>query len=168
MKIKNIKICVPIVIVISMMVAFSAYLKSWAVLYTLLSCAVVTTAIISLPFIVSPLQRSKYFALRVLRLFINTLWAIGLACVIFSFIDRLIWVNAESYPTWLAKDLTSPSIIGAENFIKAKDFFYKICGKNRGYLTVTPKRNGTFMRCDDGISFDSWWKGVYRLKTPEK
>ncbi|WP_353614485.1 hypothetical protein [Mangrovibacter phragmitis] len=121
-----------------MMVAFSAYLKSWAVLYTLLSCAVVTTAIISLPFIVSPLQRSKYFALRVLRLFINTLWAIGLACVIFSFIDRLIWVNAESYPTWLAKDLTSPSIIGAENFIKAKDFFIRPAGKIEVILLSHP------------------------------
>jgi hypothetical protein len=167
MKISNIRSYLPIIIVLVLMVAFSAYVKSWVLLYTLLLGAIATSVLISLPLIVSPFKRSKYFILRALRLLVNTCWAIGLACAIFSFIDRLVWVNAETYPTWLAKDLVSPSIVGAENFIKATEFFDKTCGKNRGYLTVVPKRNGTFMRCDDGISFDSWWKGVYRLKTPE-
>lgn len=160
------EIIVVLVLVLVLMVAFSAHIKSW-VLCALLLNGITIAVLISLPLIVSPFKCSKHFILRALRLLVNTCWAIGLACTIFSIIDRLVWVNAETYPTWLTKNLVSPSIVGSENFIKATDFFDKTCGKNRGYLTVVPKRNGTFMRCDDGFSFDSWWKGVYLLKTPE-
>ncbi|TNV09596.1 hypothetical protein FH968_23265 [Buttiauxella sp. B2] len=159
----NIKKHLPIIILFVMIVAFSAYVKSWGLLYV----ALATSVIILLPLIVSPFKHSKYILFRALRLLVNTCWAIGLVCVFFSFIERLVWVNTETYPTWLAKELVSPSVVGVDNMIKATEFFDKTCGKNRGYLTVVAKRNGTFMRCDDSISFDSWWKGVYLLKTPE-
>ncbi|EJE7985913.1 hypothetical protein MXE68_24750 [Escherichia coli] len=157
----------PLIILICLMIACSAYVKSWSLLYTLLAASVSLTVMISLPFIVSPLQHSKFIALRILRLLVITLWTIGLVGVFFSVVERLVWVNADSYPAWLAKELDSPAITDGENFIKATESFEKICGKNKGYLSVVTKHNGIFMRCDDSLSFDSWWKGVYRLKTPE-
>ncbi|ENR9963999.1 hypothetical protein ACEXTD_002983 [Salmonella enterica] len=157
----------PLIIPIGLMIAFSAYVKSWSLLYTLLAASVLLTVMISLPFIVSPLQHSKFTVLRILRLLVITLWGIGLVGVLFSVVERLVWVNANSYPVWMAKELYSPAITDGEAFIKATVSFEKTCGKNKGSLSVTTKHNGIFMRCDDSVSFDSWWKGVYRLKTPE-
>ncbi|WP_237249745.1 hypothetical protein, partial [Salmonella enterica] len=109
----------PLIILICLMIAFSAYVKSWSLLYTLLAASVSLTVMISLPFIVSPLQHSKFIALRILRLLVITLWTIGLVGVFFSVVERLVWVNADSYPAWLAKELDSPAITDGENFIKA-------------------------------------------------
>ncbi|EIL58449.1 hypothetical protein EC5411_23921, partial [Escherichia coli 541-1] len=129
----------PLIILICLMIAFSAYVKSWSLLYTLLAASVSLTVMISLPFIVSPLQHSKFIALRILRLLVITLWTIGLVGVFFSVVERLVWVNADSYPAWLAKELDSPAITDGENFIKATESFEKICGKNKGYLSVVTK-----------------------------
>lgn len=163
----SLKSTAPLFILIGLMVAFSAYMKSWPLLYTLLASSVMLTVMISLPFLVSPLQHSKLRILRILRLLAIVLWAIGLVGVLFSVVERLVWVNAESYPSWLAKELESPTITDGETFIKATESFENICGKNKGALSVVARHNGMFMRCDDSISFDSWWKGVYQLKTPE-
>ena len=161
------KSAAPLIILIGLMIAFSAYVKSWSLLYTLLATSVLLTIMISLPFIVSPLQHSKFIALRILRLMVISLWGIGLICVLFSVVERLVWVNANSYPAWMAKELDSPAISDGEGYIKATESFEKICGENKGSLSVITKHNGMFMRCDDSVSFDSWWKGVYQLKTPE-
>ena len=107
------------------------------------------------------------FASTALKIYSLTIFAFGLGGGFFSVVERLVLVNADSYPAWLAKELDSPAITDGENFIKATESFEKICGKNKGYLSVVTKHNGIFMRCDDSLSFDSWWKGVYRLKTPE-
>lgn len=160
------KSAAPIIILIGLVIAFSASMKSWSLLYTLLAASVSLAVMISLPFLVSPLKRSKLIVLRFFRLLVNTFWAIGLVCVLFSLVERLVWVNADRYPAWLSKELDSPTIADVEGFIKATDAFEKICGK-KGSLSVISKHNGMFMRCDDSVSFNSWWKGVYRLKTAE-
>ncbi len=84
---------------------------------------------ISLPFLVSPLQHFKihspanftftgYYALG------------GWPCRrIFSVVERLVWVNADSYPSWLAKELDSPTITDGETFIKATESFEKTAVK---------------------------------------
>nr|WP_233341359.1 hypothetical protein [Escherichia coli] len=51
-----------------------------------------------------------------MRLLVITLWTIGLVGVFFSVVERLVWVNADSYPAWLAKELDSPAITDGENF----------------------------------------------------
>ena len=163
----SLKSAAPLFVLIGLMIAFSAYVKSWALLYTLLASSVMLTVMISLPFLVSPLQHSKFIVLRILRLLVITLWAVGLVGVLFSVVERLVWVNADSYPSWLAKELDSPTITDGETFIKATESFEKTCGKNKGSLSVVARHNGMFMRCDDSVSFDTWGKGVYQLKTPE-
>ncbi|WP_336709119.1 MULTISPECIES: hypothetical protein [unclassified Cedecea] len=80
-------------------------------------------------------------------------------------VERLVWVNADNYPDWLAYDLSSPPLEGPGNLEKAAAFFDKTCGDNRGQLSVKNKENGIFMRCDDSVSLNSWFKGVYHLRT---
>lgn len=128
----SLKSAAPLFVLIGLMIAFSAYVKSWALLYMLLASSVMLTVMISLPFLVSPLQHSKFIVLRILRLLVITLWAVGLVGVLFSVVERLVWVNADSYPSWLAKELDSPTITDGETFIKATESFEKTCGKNKG------------------------------------
>lgn len=128
----------PLIILICLMIAFSAYVKSWSLLYTLLAASVSLTVMISLPFIVSPLQHSKFIALRILRLLVITLWTIGLVGVFFSVVERLVWVNADSYPAWLAKELDSPAITDGENFIKATESLRRSAGKIKAILALSP------------------------------
>lgn len=73
---------------------------------------------------------------------------VGLAMVA----ERLVWVNAGTYPAWLTTDLVSPPLEGTGNQEKAAAFFDKTCGDNRGQLSVKNKENGIFMRCDDSVS----------------
>lgn len=96
----SLKSAAPLFVLIGLMIAFSAYVKSWALLYTLLASSVMLTVMISLPFLVSPLQHSKFIVLRILRLLVITLWAVGLVGVLFSVVERLVWVNAVMLPTY--------------------------------------------------------------------
>ncbi|WP_332104748.1 hypothetical protein [Escherichia coli] len=155
----------PLIILICLMIAFSAYVKSWSLLYTLLAASVSLTVMISLPFIVSPLQHSKFIALRILRLLVITLWTIGLVGVFFSVVERLVWVNADSYPAWLAKELDSPAITDGENFIKATESFEKICGKNKGYLREGANKQVISSQADSLIKISRIWADFFPANT---
>lgn len=128
----------PLIILICLMIAFSAYVKSWSLLYTLLAASVSLTVMISLPFIVSPLQHSKFIALRILRLLVITLWTIGLVGVFFSVVERLVWVNADSYPAWLAKELILRPSRMVKILLKQQSLLRRSAGKIKAILALSP------------------------------
>ncbi len=87
---------------------------------------------------------------------------ITFSCI--TVIERLVWVNADSYPAFLAKDLDSPALPDPDSIVSSIEYFQNVCGKDRGMMSFVTKDNGRFLRCDDSVAFDSWFKGVYALK----
>lgn len=138
MKISTGMMNVPLIILISLMIAFSAYVKSWSLLYTLLAASVSLTVMISLPFIVSPLQHSKFLALRILRLLVITLWTIGLVGVLFSVVERLVWVNATAIRHgWRRNWILLPSRM-VKILLKQQSLLRRSAGKIKVISALSP------------------------------
>nr|WP_282562041.1 hypothetical protein [Providencia rettgeri] len=79
-----------------------------------------------------------------------------------------MWVNADSYPTFLAKDLDSPALSDPNSIASSIEYFENVCGEDRGLMSFITKNNGLFLRCDDTVGLTSWFNGVYKLNYTEK
>lgn len=95
----------------------------------------------------------------------RALWgAAGIWCIfaLLSFTEFQIWINADSYPVWLATPIKAPEYPPKLDAQLMK-LAYKTCEGKRGMLSIRQKTNGYFMRCDESLSLIAWKNGVYRL-----
>lgn len=76
--------------------------------------------------------------------------------------EWLLWVNADHYPHWLAREITVGGTASSADLIRQMPAFEQLCGRPGGFAVVT-KVNGTFVRCENSISATGWLAGVYRL-----
>lgn len=60
----------------------------------------------------------------------------GIICLIFALIERSVWVNADSYPAWLASDPPAS--------VTSSDGLHQICND---MLEYSERTNGLFARC---------------------
>ncbi|ELW2866019.1 hypothetical protein QMI71_004414 [Salmonella enterica] len=73
--------------------------------------------------------------------------------------ERLIWINADSYPKALAIDLYVDIDNPQQSAGELMNIAENQCGKDKGFLQFTKKKNGYFLRCDD-----FWQKGMYSIR----
>lgn len=100
---------------------------------------------------------------------IKTILLLCFVWTLVAFSELYYWRNADTYPTWLAKQLDVPfkdiniNNINNNNINNMVGYFDKVCGKKRGLLAVAQKKNGMFMRCDESLTATAWLDGVYKL-----
>lgn len=89
--------------------------------------------------------------------------AVALFCILstLAVAERLIWVNADSYPHWLSTPLKVESYPpGVDEKLALIE---KVCAGKPGVKEISKKNNGEYMRCDTSLSLTSWHNGVYLL-----
>lgn len=87
------------------------------------------------------LQRAKHLTFK--RLIGRTgglVWGLLLLAGTLGTIDRLYWINADTYPSWRAEDLTI-----TEQVAKSHNSYGSVCVE--GHAELMQKQNGNFMRC---------------------
>jgi hypothetical protein len=93
------------------------------------------------PLLCSYLKDSPRLSWIVLRRVLLIGWALTLSWVVLATIERLYFVNADTYPRWLAKPVT----------MNLEDPLHDFCKQNgQGYIRfIERKSNGTFLRCGE-------------------
>ncbi|MBV8042577.1 hypothetical protein [Pluralibacter sp.] len=76
--------------------------------------------------------------------------------------EWLTWVNADRYPTWLAREFITDGNETSAGIIELMPAFQKLCG-NPGGFAVDTKENGMFLRCDNSPSLAIWDARVYHI-----
>lgn len=150
------------VIICSAIIALSVWMKSWDVITKVFPALVLCFIFLSLPALLKPLKNSSSLLIRSSRRLILPIWAAVILVCVLSFAERSMWVNAQSYPAWLAKVVyTDQSLDNPEALMNIQD---AQCRGIKGFKSIEMKSNGLFMRCDNSPLPGSWWKGVYLLK----
>ncbi|EMM9643290.1 hypothetical protein P7V44_07575 [Providencia sp. CRE-3FA-0001] len=106
--------------------------------------------------------------IKTLKAFFSVCFILFLMFGFITTMERLVWVNADSYPTFLAKDLDSPALSDPNSIASSIEYFENVCGEDRGLMSFITKNNGLFLRCDDTVGLTSWFNGVYKLNYTEK
>ncbi|RPD91705.1 hypothetical protein BBB56_23205 [Candidatus Pantoea deserta] len=151
-----------LVILCDAVVALSVWMKSWDMITKVIPAIFLFFIFLTLPALLKPLKNSSSSLVRTLRHLILPVWAAAILVFVLSFAERLVWVNAQSYPAWLAKVVyTDQSLDNPEVLMNIQD---EQCSGIKGFRAIEMKNNGLFMRCDESLLPGSWWKGVYLLK----
>lgn len=152
----------PLVILCAAVVALAVWMKSWEIITKVFPALFLFFIFLTLPALLKPLKNSTSSLIRASRRLILPVWAAVMLVFVLSFAERLIWVNAQNYPAWLAKEVyTDQSLDNPEVLMNIQD---AQCRGTNGFKSIEMKNNGLFMRCDQSLLPGSWWKGVYLLK----
>ncbi|WP_420170721.1 hypothetical protein ACN99C_26895 (plasmid) [Pseudomonas alloputida] len=126
--------------------------KSWAVFQSSLLIAAFAAA----PFLGSQLKDLGGL-FRLLGRGLQWAWLLLILWSIVAVADRLYWVNANTYPTWLSRSVT----ISKEMALSDK-IYASVCTET--YAWLEHKQNGHFMRCGDAF----WPATTYRIENFEQ
>lgn len=112
--------------------------KSWSLPAGILAVGTFFTA----PLVLKPWVASSSRPKRSVGMGLGTIWLLALAVVLISGVERLYWVNANSYPLWLSSgELPAGTDLGRLRNEQCKEL---------GPIEIAQKSDGLyFLRCGD-------------------